>query len=185
MTLVDVVLEVHDLLREHRVAHAFGGALALAYITDPRGTVDIDLNVFTAPGDEVVDVFESIGFVPDRPRDEWLPTAGVRFRRARDPFPLDVFPPLDENRYAEVRRRVIRRAFGPGGRRLPFLGAEDLTVFKLSFGRNKDWVDLRNIAAARPDLDLAYVAEQLVALRGPTMYPRVARLRSYLHGPSS
>jgi len=56
-------------------------------------------------------------------------------------------------------------------------------VFKLSFGRPQDWVDLRAIAAARPKLDIEYIDEQVVGLRGPTMYPRVARLRGYLRGP--
>jgi len=65
---------------------------------------------------------------------------------------------------------------------LPFLSAEDLSVFKLSSARPQDWVDLRAIAAARPDLDVDYVERQLVGLRGPTMYARVARLRSFLRG---
>lgn len=58
--------------------------------------------------------------------------------------------------------------------------AEDLTVFKLSFGRDKDWVDIRGIAAAAPDLDVAYIEDQLVGLRGPLMHPRIARLRSLI-----
>lgn len=44
----------------------------------------------------------------------------------------------------------------------------------------KDWVDLAAIADAGPDLDVDYIEEQLVALRGPTMYPDVARLRALL-----
>ena len=63
---------------------------------------------------------------------------------------------------------------------LPFLGAEDLCVFKLSFNRAKDWLDLAEIAKARPDLDVDQIEELLVALRGPTMYPRVAHLRTLL-----
>ena len=65
---------------------------------------------------------------------------------------------------------------------LPFLSAEDLCVFKLSFGRPQDWVDLQAIARARTDLDIEVVEELLVALRGPTMYPRVARLRAFARG---
>jgi hypothetical protein len=53
-------------------------------------------------------------------------------------------------------------------------------VFKLSFARPQDWVDVRAIAAARPELEVDYIERQLVALRGPTMYPRLARLRSFL-----
>ena len=68
----------------------------------------------------------------------------------------------------------------PGGDVLPFLSAEDLAMFKLMFGRPQDWVDLRAIARARPTLDVEYIERQVVSLRGPTMYPRVARLRGYL-----
>lgn len=59
MNLVDLVLEVHRQLDADDVPHAFGGALALAYISEPRGTVDIDINVFTpfADIDPVLDAF--------------------------------------------------------------------------------------------------------------------------------
>src|SRR5207237_9463877 len=46
------LLAVHDGLRNHGVPHAFGGAIALAYCTEePRGTRDLDVNVFVAPAD--------------------------------------------------------------------------------------------------------------------------------------
>ncbi len=75
---------------------------------------------------------------------------------------------------------MVEHPFGPDRRLLPFLSAEDLTLFKLSFGRPKDWVDVTAIAGDRPDLDVDYIERQLVELRGPSMYPRLARLRSLL-----
>ena len=42
-----VRIEVHRTLSKAAVAHAFGGALALAQVAEPRGTVDVDVNVFT------------------------------------------------------------------------------------------------------------------------------------------
>lgn len=88
-----------------------------------------------------------------------------------------MFPSLDE-RYDEIRRRCVNHPFGSEQEVLPFLSAEDLALFKLSFGRDKDWVDLRAIAQSTPTLDLDYIESQIVALRGPGMYPRVARLRA-------
>ena len=88
---------------------------------------------------------------------------------------LDLFFSLDE-RYDEIAGRVRRFPFGSGSLEFPFLSAEDLVVFKLSFGRDKDWVDLRRIAAGHAELDVDYVERQLIGLRGPTMYPRLARL---------
>src|SRR5207302_8923770 len=118
----------------------------------------------------------TLGFAPERPAGEWSPAAGVRLRRTDDPTVLDVFFSLDE-RYEEIARRTQRFPFGAHRRRLPFLSAEDLVVFKLSFGRDKDWVDLRYLLEAQPAIDLTYVETQLVALRGPTTYPRLVRLR--------
>ncbi len=177
MTIIDLVLALHARLEEADLPHGFGGALALAYLTEPRGTVDVDVNVF-APVDDVDQVLAELvplGLEPEAPRDTWMPAAGLRLRRPGDRFPVDVFLSLDDA-YREIQRRVVHRPFGRGGEELPFLSAEDLVVFKLSFGRDKDWVDLRAIARDTP-LDLAYVERQLLALRGPRMHPRLARIR--------
>src|SRR2546422_4590046 len=47
MTLPERLVELHRALARRRIPHAFGGAIALAYCTrNPRGTDDIDVNVF-------------------------------------------------------------------------------------------------------------------------------------------
>ncbi|GAC1588103.1 MAG: hypothetical protein NVS3B21_03560 [Acidimicrobiales bacterium] len=53
-------------------------------------------------------------------------------------------------------------------------------MFKLSFGRDKDWVDLRAVCLGTPALDVPYIERQLLAIRGPTMHPRLARFRAML-----
>jgi len=181
VSLVDLVVDVHRRLSGASLSHAFGGALALAYVADPRGTVDVDVNVFT-PFDAVDSILEAlapIGLRPERDRAAWVPVAGIRLRRDADPYPVDLFPSLDP-RYSEIERRCRQHPFGRDGLSLPFLSAEDLAMFKLSFGRDKDWVDLRAMATARPDLDVDYIERQLIGLRGPAMHPRVARLRGFL-----
>ena len=182
MEFVELIVAVHDRLDRAQIRHAFGGALALGYIATPRGTVDIDVNTFVPPSeiDRVADALAPLGYGRSEPT-ELLPIAGFRFHHSADPFPVDVFPSLDE-RYAEIEGRVEHHRFGRADDELPFLAAEDLCVFKLSFARPQDWVDLRAIAAARPDLDVAVVEDLLIALRGPTMYPRLARLRAFLRG---
>ncbi len=48
--LGDQLLAIHDALDAARIPHAIGGAIALGYCTlEPRGTRDVDVNVFTAP----------------------------------------------------------------------------------------------------------------------------------------
>lgn len=126
---------------------------------------------------EVADALGPLGYRAPEADPATPPVAGVRFEHVDEPFPLDVFPSLDD-RYAEVEQRVERQPFGRGDDVLPFLSAEDLCVFKLSFNRARDWVDLAAIAQARPDLDLDVVGDLLVALRGPTMHPRLTRFRA-------
>lgn len=181
MTFAEFVVEVHQALSRAGLGHAFGGALALAYVAEPRGTIDVDVNVF-APADDVdviLKAFAPIGLQPQEDRERWVPIAGIRLRRADELYPVDLFASLDEH-YSEIERRRVEHPFGAAGARLPFLSAEDLTVFKLSFGREKDWVDLRAIASARRDLDVEYVERQLIGLRGPAMHSRVTRLRRLL-----
>lgn len=180
-------MTVHDHLETLGVAHAFGGALALAYYAEPRGTIDVDVNVFVAfdSATEIVGTFEPLGFTPERPPEEWAAIAGVRLRRAAELPPLlDLFFSLDE-RYDEIARRVQSFPFGSGGAELPFLSAEDVALFKLSFGRDKDWVDLRRLIVGHPELDVEYIERQLVGLRGPTMYPRLARFRRFIREAES
>ena len=182
MELVELVLRVHTALDRAGVSHAFGGALALGFVAAPRGTVDVDVNVFVPPTAlaPVVAALKSLDYAHSAD-EAAAPIAGVRFSHPSEPFPIDVFPSLDP-RYSETERRVTFHPFGTEAASLPFLSGEDLCVFKLSFGRPQDWVDLAAIVLARPDLDVDYVEEQLIALRGPTMYPRVARLRTLLRG---
>lgn len=48
--LAQRLLAVHDALDAAELPHAFGGAIALAYCTEePRGTRDLDVNVFVDP----------------------------------------------------------------------------------------------------------------------------------------
>ena len=178
MNLIGVALAVHERLDEAGIPHAFGGALALAYVADPRGTADLDCNAFV-PVDGIASVLASLapqGLVPERPLDDWMPAAGLRLRSTDHPFPVDVFVSLDE-RYEEIRSRCTDQPLGPDRRLVPILSGDDLAVFKLSFGRAKDWVDLAAMAAA-VTLDLDYIERQLIGLRGPSMHPRVARLRA-------
>jgi len=181
VTIVDVVIEVHDHLEHHKVAHAFGGALALSYYAEPRATIDVDINIFSPfnSASAVVSAFEPLGFVAVEPEERWLPVAGVRLSRAADRATVDLFFSLDEH-YDEIASRAVTFPFGPTHRPLPFLSAEDLALFKLSFGRPKDWVDLQSLCRAGGQLDAAYIERQLLTLRGPAMNPRLARLRAML-----
>jgi hypothetical protein len=48
-SLAEKVSLLHRGLKEARIPHAFGGALAVGYYGEPRATGDIDVNVFAHP----------------------------------------------------------------------------------------------------------------------------------------
>ena len=180
-----VILEVDDILNSAGVAHAFGGALALAYYARPRGTVDVDLNVATpfASRESLLASFEGHGWEEGASSGGGLPAAGIRLRQADETVVLDlsfVFDPFHE---AVLSRTVVKPYLHGGQRReLSFLAVEDLIVFKMSFGRPQDWVDMASIVQAGTPIDVDAVEQRAVAFIGPRGHPSTARLRSIVAG---
>lgn len=171
-TLVEKVLAVATALGDHDVPYAFGGALALAYATEePRGTRDIDVNVFVAPAD-VDTVFDALpAGVVHTDDDRRAVARDEQVRLFWDDTPVDVFfaaHPMHHE--AAARRRWVDFA----GARIPVLAPLDLAVFKALFDRAKDWVDIETMRDSGT-LDTRAAAEAVEALLGDD--PRVARLR--------
>jgi hypothetical protein len=139
------LLAVHDSLVAAALPHAFGGAIALAYCTqEPRGTRDLDVNVFVDPAR----ADEALSALPDRVTvtDSDIATA-AREGQVRvwwEDTPIDIF--LDIHRFhAEVADGV--RAVPFEGRTIPVLDCTALAVFKALFDRTKDWADIEEIVA--------------------------------------
>jgi hypothetical protein len=140
------LLAVHDSLTDATLPHAFGGAIALAYCTqEPRGTRDLDVNVFVDP----VRAGEALSALPESVAvsDADVATA-ARDGQVRvwwEDTPVDVF--LDIHQFhAEVAEDVRSVPFE--GRTIPVLDCTALAVFKALFDRTKDWADIEGIAAA-------------------------------------
>jgi hypothetical protein len=140
------LLEVHEALSNAGLPHAFGGAIALAYCTqEPRGTRDLDVNVFVVP-ERAKDVFAAL------PAEVAVTSADIATAehdgQARvwwEDTPIDVF--LDVHSFhAEVADNVRHVMFE--GRAIPVLDCTALTVFKALLDRPKDWVDIEEMAAA-------------------------------------
>lgn len=171
-TLVEKVLSIADSLTAGHVPYAFGGALALAYATeDPRGTRDIDVNVFV-PADEVMHVFDALppavagdaDDVEEVRRDDQV-------RLWWDDTPVDVFFAAHVFHLAAGRRA---RAVDLVGSPIRVLAPTDLAVFKVLFDRSKDWVDIEAMVASGT-LDLDEAVETVNELIGED--PRTERLR--------
>ncbi len=163
MSLVEKMLVIHERLDDTGLPHAFGGALALAWCTQQaRGTIDLDLNVFVGPDqlDAVLGALPPNVAVSDA--DRRLLTRDGQARLWWDATPLDVFlntTPFHE----EVAERIRREPFG--GVEMPFLGCDDLAVFKALFNRTKDWADLEAMNDAGT-LDVRQVVGVLATFLG-------------------
>jgi len=179
VNVIDLAVSVHDVLDGAGLAHAFGGALALNLYAEPRMTVDVDVSVFVPweQREAVLPSFEAIGFTPEPTDVPALPVAAIRLRSAEHREHIDVFFALDPG-YDQVRDRAVSVPYGPAGEELPFFTAEDVVLFKLSCNRPKDWVDIQSVIRNGPELDDGYIERLLIQLRGPGMYPRIARLRA-------
>jgi hypothetical protein len=172
MTLVERILAIAVSLDDSGLDWAFGGAFALAYATEePRGTRDIDVNVFV-PSSEVDHVVASLPpGVAHGAADRRRARADDQVRLWWEDTPVDLFFVAGES-HLDVATRV--RAVPFGGRMVRILCAEDLAVFKAKYDRPNDWVDIEAMAEAGT-LDRRVAASRLATILGDD--PRVGRLR--------
>ena len=146
-SLADKALAVDIALTEAGTPHAFGGALALAFhIAEPRGTRDIDINVFVPANDArtVLGILPTEVQWTDHDVEEVERNGQVRV--FWDDTPLDLFfvtHPFHENAASHVESVPF------AGREIPILAADDLAVFKAFFDRTKDWADIEAMIDGR------------------------------------
>jgi hypothetical protein len=139
-SLSEKLLAVHGELEMHKIAHAFGGAIALGYcIAEPRGTIDLDVNVFVpvTESDRVFAALPSLVEIGPDDRDE--ATTRGQARVWWDDTAIDLFfsyHPFHDNAAARVRHVPF------GDAEIPVLDCTDLLVLKAMFSRSKDWVDI-------------------------------------------
>ncbi len=155
MLLDEKVAALARALSEGDVPHAFGGAMALAYYATPRGTRDVDINVFlpVAACDRVLEALVPLGVAPPTPALRRSLERDEQVRLRWDETPLDLFFSYNELHDACLERR---RRVPFGAARIAILSAEDLAIFKVLFARDKDWRDLREVLFAQPDFDAGY-----------------------------
>src|ERR1700709_1003389 len=161
--LVDKLFAVHDALKAKSLPHAFGGAIALAYcVEEPRGTRDLDVNIFC----DAADAERVLKALPEGVRvgsdDVERVKRDGQARLFWDGVPIDVFLnnlPLHE----EVALAVVWVPMG--GRQAPVLDCASLVLFKSFFDRTKDWGDIEAVAMAAPE-DIETATRKLAELVG-------------------
>lgn len=145
--LGDRLLALHDALDAAHIPHAIGGAIALGYCTlEPRGTRDLDVNVFVGP-DRVKDVFAAL--------PQPVAINGLSLEQAErdgqvrlwwEQTPIDLFFSVLPF-HKEVAKGVRHVSFQD--RTIPVLACTALAVFKAMFDRPRDWVDIEAMVEAR------------------------------------
>ncbi len=161
--LPDRLVAIDRALSTAGFEHAFGGAIALAYWTlDPRGTSDIDVNVFI-PAARCEEALEAL---PDGIAWDENDVAAIRLdgqvRLWWDEIPVDLFFDYVELHEAAARNR---RTVPFEGVEIPVLGPVELATFKAMFDRTRDWADIEAMLEAET-LDVEAVRANLVELVG-------------------
>ncbi len=163
-SLADKIVVLHRSLKEAGLAHAFGGAIALAYCTqEPRATRDIDINIFVSP-DEVDHMVLGLAVgieVSEKNRREL-----VRDGQSRlwwDDTPVDIF--LSNHSFHDKVRENLRFVPFAEVEDLPVLACTDLAVFKAFFGRPKDAIDIAAMVGVKA-VDLRQLDRDVAALLG-------------------
>jgi hypothetical protein len=171
-SLPEKIVAIHERLGRAGVAHAFGGALALAYYAEPRATDDIDVNVFIEPVSAagVLDALTPLGVGSDLDQAALERDGQCRLWWGRTP--IDLFFAYDAI-HEEMRRDARIVPFGED--RLPILAPEHLLVCKIAFDRPKDWLDLEQVLVCVEDLDVEEIRGWLARILGEED-PRMGRL---------
>ena len=172
MTLPERIVAIHRELGGAGIPHAFGGAIALAYATlDPRGTSDVDVNIF-APASAPERALAALpGGIDQPPGTAEVIARDGQIRLWWDDTPIDLFfdyVPLHD----EAARN--RRTVPFEGEQIPILGPVELAVFKVMFDRTRDWADLEAMVETGT-LDVAAVRKAVERLVDDED-PRLGRL---------
>jgi hypothetical protein len=155
--------EAVDFLSQASVPYLIIGGLAVATVGQPRATGDVDVIAYV-PMDKaiaLIDAAVAAGFevAPDE-RDKLQATGTLRFRKGR--FQLDIILaslPFEDEARARARKH---RLFG---RLVPLPTPEDLILFKVLAGRDKDLVDAVGVARRHlPRLDRRYLHDAVQAV---------------------
>ena len=169
------IVGVHTMLASAALPHAFGGALALAFHTgEPRGTRDIDVNIFLPVSK--IDVVRSafakrIEFTETQVADA---LANDQVRVFWEDTPIDIFFNVAEF-HDDVMLGIEHHKFAKII--IPVLGADALTVFKAMYNRTKDWADIEAMLEVN-SIDKSRVIGWLVRLLGVDD-PRTRKFISY------
>jgi len=149
-------------LENARVPYAIGGAIALSYYGAPRGTEDIDVNVFRRAEDAqaCLAALRRLGIsCPEAAQIQ-----GDQLALSWEHTPIHLFFSYDPFHEA-CRERARRVPFADG--EIQVLSAEDIAIFKAVYDRPKDRAEIREVLLCLGEqMDIAYTLTWLTRLLG-------------------
>jgi len=151
-------------LRERGQEYAIGGAIALGYWAEPRGTIDVDFTIYLPPDKpgECIWLLQELGCEVSSAEALHSINEHGFCRVSQGGLRVDVFLPTIPF-YADARKR--RQVVDLDGQEIVIWDAESLTVFKMMFFRRKDIADVEQILRTQLNaLDRIWVREKLLAL---------------------
>jgi hypothetical protein len=170
----EVAAQIAHALDVRKTDYALGGAIALGYWGQPRGTMDVDLTLFLSIDQPSVVVWElqEIGCEVQSARaiaslqEHGFCTA--TFSSCR----VDIFvPTIPFYEQAKARRRRVQL----GDQQVLIWDAETLSVFKMMFFRPRDFIDLQQVLRMQGShFDREWVHEQLLEIYG-SRDPRLSK----------
>jgi hypothetical protein len=169
----DVAKELAGALEAAGCEYALGGAIALGFWAEPRGTIDVDVTIYLPPQETTAAVrcLQKLGcqFNTQAARRllEQHGFCHVEFAGGK----VDVFLPTSDFHERARGRKVTAYL---GDQEVVVWDAESLCVFKMMFFRRKDLADVEQILRVQGErLDREWIAAQLEELFG-ARDPRVS-----------
>ena len=175
--LVTKLFAIHEALTAAGLAHGFGGAIALAYCTEePRGTRDLDLNIFTDSSRAATALAALPDAISVSAADIDTVARQGQTRLWWNDTPIDVF--LNNHPFHDTVARGV--TWVPlEGRDIPVLDCSSLVVFKALFNRTRDWADIEAVSERSPG-DVGRAAAAIEGMLGSDdpVYRRLVSLSS-------
>ncbi len=150
----------------HNIPYAVGGAIALFYWGEPRGTVDVDINIFLpqTEADRVLEALPELGISGSLETERRAILSAGQARIDFDGTVVDLFFSTVDFHDSSAKR-VRRVPFGAG--EINVLSAEDIVVYKAMFNRRKDWADIEQVLYMQADrFDFGYVRNWITRMAG-------------------
>lgn len=163
LSLDTKIMKIAQALEKARVPYAFGGAIALAYYAAPRGTEDIDINVFVkeTQAGRCLKTLHHLGIVDSSTSRDSSHNQVILFWEHTSIHLFFSYDPFHES----CKARARRVPFGDG--EIWVLSAEDIAIFKTLYDRPKDCAEVREILLCMGEqMDVAYTLAWLERLLG-------------------